>query len=147
MRNSFKNTLYILLFALIIYLICALSKPKQNMPLIMKPQQEAETLNANANANRNAYLNADMLTNANAQRSQKGQMSVDRLPLVEENTTIIPANEIIAMNYKECNCEVYKDKIEKEIYTADAPLFSETGPRDLVPIDLNDSTHRRVNFY
>jgi len=121
MRNSFKNTLYILLFALIIYLICALSKPKQNMPLIMKPQQEAETLNTNAN--RNTYLNADMLTNANSQRSQKGQMSVDRLPLVEENTTIIPANEIIAMNYKDCNCEANKDKIEKELYTSDAPLF------------------------
>ncbi len=102
---------------------------------------------AELNANENTYLNADMLTNANAQRSQKGQMSVDRLPLVEENTTIIPANEIIAMNYKECNCEVNKDKIEKEFYTPDAPLFSETGPRDLVPIDLNDSTHRRVNFY
>jgi hypothetical protein len=145
MRNSFKNTLYIILFALIIYLICALSKPKKNKPFIMKPQQGAETLNGNTN--QNAYLNADMLTNANAQRSQKGQMSVDRLPLVEENTTIIPANEIIAMNYKDCNSEVYKDKIEKELYTTDAPLFLEKGPRDLVPIDLNDSSHRRVNFY
>lgn len=143
MRNSFKNTLCILLFALIIYLICALSKPKQIKPLIMKPQQGTDTLITN----QNYYLNADMLTNANAQRSQKGEMSVDRLPLVEENTTIIPANEIIAMNYKECNCEANKDKIEKELYTTDAPLFLETGPRDLVPIDLNDSTHRRVNFY
>ena len=113
----------------------------------MKNTQEADSSNSSSAATRNSYLNADMLTNANAQRSQKSQLSVDRLPLVEENTTIIPANEIIAMNYKDCNSDLNKDKIEKELYTTDAPLFVETGPRDLVPIDLNDSTHRRVNFY
>ena len=69
---------------------------------------------------------------------------VDRVPLVVENPTIIPANEIVQRNYKDCNLN---EEAEKEFYTKDAPLFAEKGPTPLVPFDLNDGTHRRVNFY
>jgi hypothetical protein len=90
-----------------------------------------------------AQLNAQSNPNANAQRYQRNQLDVDRLPLVEENTHIIPANEIMQMNYMDFS---YKDQVEKELYTPDAPLFAK-GPTNLVPLDVNDSTHRRVNFY
>ena len=92
----------------------------------------------------NTYLNADQAANAYSDRSQQGPFVVDRIPLVVENPTIIPANEIEQMNYKDCNST---DQVEKEFYTKDAPLFTEKGPTPLVPFDLNNGTHRRVNFY
>lgn len=100
----------------------------------MKNNNDSDDLNANS-----SYLNADIMSNINAQEDD-----FDRLPLVEESTHILPANEIVPMNYKDCQC---KDQVEKELYTTDAPLFTEKGPTTLVPLDLNDSTHRRVNFY
>jgi hypothetical protein len=119
-----------------------------NKPTILKGQKQKQKwstmqLNANANSNPNAYLNADASTNANANRFQKNQLVVDRLPLVEENTSIVPANEIMQMNYKDCT---YKDQVEKELYTNDSPLFT-NAQVTAVPLDLNDSTHRRINFY
>jgi len=97
----------------------------------------------------NTYLNADQAANTNSDRSQEGPFVVDRIPLVVENPTIIPANEIVQMNYKDCNltdCNL-TEQGEKEFYTKDAPLFAEKGSIPLVPFDLNDGTHRRVNFY
>ena len=143
MRAAFKNTLCILIIGLVIYLICLLMKPKQMKPLYMKnAENSAKLVN-------NTYLNADQAANANSHRSQEGPFVVDRIPLVVENPTIIPANEIVQMNYKDCNltdCNL-TDQVEKEFYTKDAPLFAEKGPTTLVPFDLNDGTHRRVNFY
>jgi hypothetical protein len=126
-----------------------MNKPKKLKPLYAKKFNNAAKLNANANANLNASLNADLYTNANALRSQQSELGVDRLPLVEENTVIIPANEIVPMNYKDCHYkeQEYKDEVEKELYTSDAPLFSEMGPINLVPLDVNATGHRRINFY
>ena len=147
MRAVFQNTLCILIIGLVIYLICILIKPTQIKPLYMKNTENSAKLNANANTYPTTYLNADLEANANSRRSQEGPFVVDRLPLVVENPDIIPANEIVQMNYKDCNETVFKDEMEKEFYTKDAPLFAEKGPTTLVPIDLNDGTHRRVNFY
>ena len=146
MSAFFKNTLCLLIVGLVIYLIFLLAKPKKFK--YMKNQNQnhivsAAKLNANANMNPNAYINANPATT----NIQKGPFIVDRLPLVEENPVIVPANEIVQMNYKDCNEQVYKDQIEKEFYTKDAPLFTEKGPTTLVPFDLNSDVHRRVNFY
>ena len=121
------------------------NQPKTNKKMEMNKRiRSAAELNANALRNPNAYINADVNTNTYAQRNQNNQLDVDRLPLVEENTHIIPANEIIQMNYKDCT---FKDKVEKELYTPDAPLFTDKSSADLVPLDVNDSSHKRVNFY
>lgn len=138
MRDVLKNGLFILIIVLIIYGIYTLSQ-KKDIKINKKNDQIA--------ANPNAYLNADPLTNANASRFQQSPHDVDRLPLVEENTTIVPANEIVPMHYKDCNQPILKDQVEKELYTPDAPLFREMGPINLVQLDINDSTHRRINFY
>jgi len=154
MRAIFKNTICIFIFCIIIYLICVMNKPKKQKPLYMKKFNANANPNANANANTNASLNADLYTNANAFRSQESELGVDRMPLVEENTVIIAANEIVPMNYKDCQCkdqgytgQEYKDQVEKELYATDKPLFTEMGPINLVPLDVNDSSHKRVNFY
>ncbi len=139
MRTIFKNTLCILILGIVIYLIYLLTKAKNIRPL---PMQKAKNRPV---SNTITYLNADAATNLNAYRSQQGAFSVDRLPLVEESSIIIPANEINQMNYKDCNMN--NGPNEKEFYTNDAPLFAEKHSPDLVPFDLNDGTHRRVNFY
>ncbi len=108
-----------------------------------KERRSAAELNATALRHPKAYMNADADMNTYAQRTQHNPLDVDRLPLVEENSHIIPANEIIHMNYKDCNSQ---DQTEKELYTPDAPLF-EKGPTNIVPLDVNDSSHKRVNFY
>jgi hypothetical protein len=105
--------------------------------------KSAAELNATALRHPKAYMNADANMNTYAQRTQHNPLDVDRLPLVEETSHIIPANEMIHMNYKDCT---EKDQTEKELYTTDAPLF-EKGPTNLVPMDVNDSSHKRVNFY
>ena len=143
MRAILKNTLCIIIVALVIYLICLISQPKKTKPLYMKKYPTYVKGNAAANTD----LNADIYTNANAQRSQQGPVVIDRLPLVEENPLILPANEIARMNYKDVHEKIYKDTDEKELYTHDPPLFNLNGPINLVPLDINDSSHRRVNFY
>jgi hypothetical protein len=86
-----------------------------------------------------SYLNVDATTNAVVNRSQQSQGVVDRLPLVEENTSIVPANEIVAMNYKGCQLNN-----ENELYTNDALLFHEKAA-PLVPLDVN-AGQRRINY-
>ena len=145
MRTVFKNTLCLLMAVLAIYLISQLIQPKKNIYMkTQTPLVSAKELNANASMNPNAYINANPATMGKA---QSGPFIVDRLPLVEENPVIVPANEIVQMNYKDYNEQVYKDQTEKELYTKDAPLFGEKGPTHLVPFDLNNDVHRRVNFY
>jgi hypothetical protein len=142
MRDLKTKIICLSIVAVIFYFIY--SQPKTNKKMEMnKRLKSAAELNAIAQRNPNAYINADMTTgmNVNANRSQKAQLDVDRLPLVEENSHIIPANEILQTNYKDCN-----SKLDKEFYTADAPLFNKES-RNIVPPDINDSTHRRVNFY
>jgi hypothetical protein len=118
MQAIFKNTLCVIIIALVIYLICLAFQPKKAKPLYMKqfPPPLKKT-------------------------NEQDSTVVDRLPLVAENPLILPANEIAQMNYKDVTVNV-----EKELYTHDAPLFT-GGPTNLVPLDVNDSAHRRVNFY
>ena len=142
MRDINSKLIYLFIGVLVFFFIYNQPKTTKNMQM-NRERLLAAKLNANALQNPHGYMNADVNTNANAQRNQMNQLDVDRLPLVEENTHIIPANEIVQMNYKDCT---YKDKVEKELYTPDAPLFAK-GTSNLVPPDINDSTHRRVNFY
>ena len=144
MRKGYKNIICILIVAVIIYNIYLAYLPRKIKPLNMKKHGSGSG-SCSMNASHNAYLNADDLTNNNSQRFQREQPVVDRLPLVEENTHILPANEIVPMNYKDCNSK--KGNVEKELYATDAPLFNEMGPINLVPLDLNDGSHRRINFY
>ena len=140
MRDIKTKMACLLIVVVVFYFISSKTDKKMEMS---KQRRSAAELNANALRNPNAYMNADANTNTYAQRNQNNQLDVDRLPLVEENTHIIPANEILQMNYKDCT---FKDKVEKELYTPDAPLFDKRSS-ELVPMDVNDSTHRRVNFY
>jgi len=139
MRKSYKNMICILIASVIIYNIYLAYLPRKIKPLNMKKH------GSGSHVFQSDYLNADAITNNNAQRFQREQPVVDRLPLVEENTHILPANEIVPMNYKDCNGK--KGNVEKELYATDAPLFNEMGPINLVPLDLNDGSHRRINFY
>lgn len=132
MSDFIKNTLCIIILAVIIYLICLLNKPKKMKPLVVKATNPPQ-----------AIINAD----ANVNRSQESELVLDRPPLVEENPSIIPANELVQMNYKDWNSQVYADKVEKDFYTNDTPLFTEMGPVNLVQLDVNASGHRRINFY
>ena len=151
MRAIWKNTFCISIFAVVIYLIHQLTQPKKLKPFPMRHMSASANASASATAsacaNQSDFLNADPLLNENVNRSQHQLPLVDRLPLVEEDVSIRPANEIAQMNYKDCNSVVYKDQVEKELYTTDSPLFKEKGPVNLVPLDINDSVHRRVNFY
>jgi hypothetical protein len=140
MRDLKTKMICLLIVVVVFYFISSKTNKKMQMN---KQRVSAAQLNANAQTNPNSYMNADVNTNANAQRNQRNQLDVDRLPLVEENTHIIPANEIMQMNYMDF---AYKDQVEKELYTPDAPLFAK-GSTNLVPLDVNDSAHRRVNFY
>lgn len=145
MRDLKTKMICLSIVVVIFYFISSKTNKKMEMEMNKRITSAAE-LNAIALQNPNAYINADMTTgmNANVQRSQKAQLDVDRLPLVEETSHIIPANEVLQTNYKDCN--EFKDKLEKELYTADAPLFTKES-NNVVPLDINDSTHRRVNFY
>ena len=134
MQAVFKNAICIVILAIIIYLFYVMFNPPKIKPLYMKK-------NATVTSNPNIYINADINENCFGEN----EPILDRLPLVEENTHIIPANEIVTMNYKDCNA--LKDSVEKELYTSDLPLFREMGPTNLVPLNVNDTTHRRVNFY
>jgi hypothetical protein len=142
MRDMTSKIICLLIVVVIFYFIYKQSNTGKKMPM-QKPRVSAAQLNANALRHPKAYMNADANMNENAQRNQHNPLDVDRLPLVEENSHIIPANEMIQMNYKDCNSQ---DQTEKELYTTDAPLF-EKGPSKIVPMDINDSSHRRVNFY
>ena len=143
MRDLKTKIICLSIVAVVFYFIYNLNQPNTNKMEMNKRIKSAAELNAIALQNPNAYINADMTTgmNVNANRSQKAQLDVDRLPLVEETSHIIPANEVLQTNYKDCN-----SKTEKELYTADAPLFNKEKSNIVAP-DINDSTHRRVNFY
>lgn len=69
---------------------------------------------------------------------------IDRQSLVKESTELVPANEVIQMNYKGLDGSVAD--LDKELFADDAPLFQLSGPVNLIPLDVNVE-HRRVNFY
>ena len=142
MRDHTSKIICLLIVAVIFYFIYKQSNTGKKMQM-QKERVSAARLNANALRHPKAYMNADANMNEYAQRNQQNPLDVDRLPLVEENSHIIPANEIIQMNYKSCNSQ---DQTDKELYTTDALLF-EKGQSKIVPIDINDSSHKRVNFY
>ena len=76
---------------------------------------------------------------------------LDRQRLERENLTLLPANEIIQSSYKDWNVGnsgnsgTNKNNVEKELYSSDAPLFTNRANK-LVPLDVNGG-QRRVNFY
>jgi hypothetical protein len=73
---------------------------------------------------------------------------LDRQPLDNESVSLLPANEIIAYNYKDWdvgNANGGK-AVEKELYAKGKPLFMQNGTPNLVPLDVN-SEKRRINFY
>jgi hypothetical protein len=76
---------------------------------------------------------------------------LDRAPLDDESLTLLPANEMIASNYKDwyvgavgANEVGAGAAVDKELYAKGKPLFKPATP--LVPLDVND-TKRRINFY
>lgn len=72
---------------------------------------------------------------------------LDRTPLDDESISLLPANEMIQLNYKDWPATgTGTDNVDKELYASDKPLFNRTGKVDLVPLDVN-GTNRRVNFY
>ena len=74
---------------------------------------------------------------------------LDRTPLDDESISLLPANEMIQLNYKDwpaTGTGTSTDNVDKELYANDKPLFNRTGKVDLVPLDVN-GTNRRVNFY
>jgi len=70
---------------------------------------------------------------------------LDRQRLERENLILLPANEIIQSSYKDWNVGNSKNNVEKELYSSDAPLFTNRANK-LVPLDVNGG-QRRVNFY
>jgi hypothetical protein len=77
---------------------------------------------------------------------------VDRVPLVREDTSILPANEVYKNTYKDWAKEEDKlysnDKLNSndKLYSNDAPLFpAGDKPAALVAPNVN-SPQRRVNF-
>jgi hypothetical protein len=73
---------------------------------------------------------------------------LDRTPLDDESISLLPANEMIQLNYKDWPATggTSTDNVDKELYASDKPMFNRTGKVDLVPLDVN-GTNRRVNFY
>ena len=85
---------------------------------------------------------------------------LDRMPLDTETIALLPANEMIANNYKDWYgagasgagasgagaSACTGDSVDKELYANGKPLFDQTGKKELVPLDVNGEK-RRVNFY
>ena len=98
----------------------------------------------NINYNNANAINATAYANINVNRNQTNPLDIDRPPFIEENPTIINANEIYMDNFKDYTIN---QTGKNELYTNDEVLFQENNNGNVVPLDLNDGTHRRVNFY
>ena len=73
---------------------------------------------------------------------------LDRQPLDDESLSLLPANEMIAYNYKDWNVgnATGGNAVEKELYAKGKPLFMQNGTLNIVPLDVNGEK-RRINFY
>jgi len=74
---------------------------------------------------------------------------LDRAPLDDESISLLPANEMIADNYKDwygSGGVGSGESVDKELYAKGKPLFNHTGKFEVVPLDVNGEK-RRVNFY
>ena len=73
---------------------------------------------------------------------------LDRAPLDDESISLLPANEMIADNYKDWYGAglVSGESVDKELYAKGKPLFNQTGKHEVIPLDVNGEK-RRVNFY
>jgi hypothetical protein len=71
---------------------------------------------------------------------------LDRAPLDDESISLLPANEMIANNYKDWYGSGAGASVDKELYAKGNPLFTPSDKAELVPPDVN-SEKRRVNFY
>ena len=148
MKFDIKMTTCSIFLIIGIYLIYTLYKP---VAVKQIPIRNANAVNANADnnvlntntLNANA-LNATAHANVNVNRNQQTPLDLDRPPFIEENPTIINANEIYQDNYKDYTM---LETGKHELYSNDAVLFNEKNNGNIVPLDLNDGSHRRVNFY
>lgn len=74
---------------------------------------------------------------------------LDRAPLDDESISLLPANEMIADNYKDwygTGGVGTGESVDKELYAKGKPLFNQTGKHEVIPLDVNGEK-RRVNFY
>ena len=137
MKLNIKNLACGIFLVIGLYLIYTLFNPVAVKPIAIRNAINANTINANT-------INATAYANANVNRNQSNPLDIDRPPLIEENPTIITANEIYMDNYKDYTIN---QPGTNELYTNDNLLFNEKNNGNFVPLDLNDGTHRRVNFY
>jgi len=145
MKFDIKMTACSIFLIIGIYLIYTLYKPVMVKSIPIRNANSANSLNSNDTNTLNVNtLNATAQANVNVNRNQQKPLDVDRPPFIEENPTIINANEIYQDNYKDYNIT---QTGKNELYTNDAGLFNEKNNGNIVPLDLNDSSHRRVNFY
>jgi len=145
MKFDIKMTACSIFLIIGIYLIYTLYKPVMVKSIPIRNANSANSLNSNDTNTLNVNtLNATAQANVNVNRNQQKPLDVDRPPFIEENPTIINANEIYQDNYKDYNIT---QTGKNELYTNDASLFNEKNNGNIVPLDLNDSSHRRVNFY
>ena len=150
MKFDIKMTTCSIFLIIGIYLIYTLYKP---VAVKQIPIRNANAVNANAVNSPNAInanainanaINATAHANVNVNRNQQMPLDLDRPPFIEENPTIINANEIYQDNYKDYTM---LETGKHELYSNDAVLFNEKNNGNIVPLDLNDGSHRRVNFY
>ena len=153
MKLNIKNMACGIFLVIGLYLIYTLLNPVAVKPIAIR---NSHVNNSNANDenydnnndenydnNANA-INATAYANDNVNRNQSNPLDIDRPPFIEENPTIINANEIYMDNFKDYTIN---QTGKNELYTNDEVLFQEKNNANVVPIDLNDGTHRRVNFY
>ena len=139
MQFKLKITGCAIIVVIILYLMYTLTQPKEVKPVYMRD------FNYINNDDASSSVDVERELNVNAARSQESGLILDRQPMIEENPTIIPANEVLQATFKDFNKEFAKDQVKKELYADDAELFN-GEPAKIVPIDIN-STHRRINFY
>lgn len=140
MKFDIKMTTCSIFLIIGIYLIYTLYKP---VAVKQIPIRNANAVNSPNAINANA-INATAHANVNVNRNQQMPLDLDRPPFIEENPTIINANEIYQDNYKDYTM---LETGKHELYSNDAVLFNEKNNGNIVPLDLNDGSHRRVNFY
>ena len=131
MQKNIKKIAFFALLCLIVYVV--FTKYNNNNSNTAKYIQQKKIMKTMPAA-------AAMPTNTPIDLSK----DIDRQSLVKESTELVPANEVIQMNYKGLDGSVAD--LDKELFANDAPLFQLSGPVNLIPLDVNVE-HRRVNFY
>ena len=121
MKFDIKMTACSIFLIIGIYLIYTLYKPVMVKSIPIRNANSANSLNANDTNTLNVNtLNATAQANVNVNRNQQKPLDVDRPPFIEENPTIINANEIYQDNYKDYNIT----QTEKMNFIQMMPVYS-----------------------